>query len=357
MADQDQRTEKPSKRKLQKSRREGQFPASRELVAALQFLTFVILLVSGGRDFLERLRVMVRFLLSAAFHLPLTPSSIVRIYGALLGLVFRPLFWMGTTLAAAALAVQLGSTRLGLAPSSLVPDFKRLNPIEKLRNVPRQNAASFLEALVFLPLLALAVYKIAASNLAAYAGLVHEGVEPALFVMSNSLRGFLWKAAALFTAIGILDFIRVYRRYYQSLRMTKLEVRDELKETDGNPQIKQRVRRIQRDMARRNMMKEIPNASAVIVNPTHFAVAIRYDMQAMAAPRVLAKGKNYLALRIRQIARDHQVPIVENQPLAQALYKSADVGQEIPAHLYRAVAEVLAYIYRLMNPQKKNERH
>jgi flagellar biosynthetic protein FlhB len=134
--------------------------------------------------------------------------------------------------------------------------------------------------------------------------------------------------------------------------MTKLEVRDELKETEGNPQMKQRVRRIQRDMARRNMMREISNATAVIVNPTHFAVAIRYEMEGMTAPRVLAKGKNYLALRIRQIAIDHQVPIVENEPLAQALYKSADVGQEIPPHLYRAVAEVLAYIYKLMHPGK-----
>ena len=101
------------------------------------------------------------------------------------------------------------------------------------------------------------------------------------------------------------------------------------------------------------MMKEIPNATAVVVNPTHYSVAIRYEMETMAAPRVLAKGKNYLALRIRQIAVDHQVPVVENQPLAQALYKSAEVGQEIPPHLYRAVAEVLAYIFRLMHPRGK----
>jgi flagellar biosynthesis protein FlhB len=173
-----------------------------------------------------------------------------------------------------------------------------------------------------------------------------------LRLISDSFRDFLWKASALFCAIGVLDFVRVYRHHYKSLRMTKLEIRDELKETEGNPQIKQRVRRIQRDLARRNMMKEIPNATAVIVNPSHFAVAIRYEMEGMTAPRVLAKGKNYLALRIRQIAVDHQVPIVENQPLAQALYKSADVGQEIPPHLYRAVAEVLAYIYKLMHPGK-----
>ena len=134
--------------------------------------------------------------------------------------------------------------------------------------------------------------------------------------------------------------------------MSKQEIRQEMKETDGNPQMKSRVRRIQRDLARRNMMKEIPKATAVIVNPTHYAVAILYDMDAMAAPKVIAKGQNYLAMRIRQIALEHQVPIVENQPLAQALYKSADVGQEIPAHLYRAVAEILAYIYKLMNMRR-----
>jgi flagellar biosynthesis protein FlhB len=352
MADQGQRTEKPTKRKVEKSRREGQFPASRELLAALQFLTFVVLLTAGGDAFFERTRDMVRYFLAAAFHLTVTPRAIVRIYGEVLQHIFTPLLWMGCCLTAAALAAQLGSTRLGLSLQNLVPDPKRLNPLQKLRNVPRQNAAALLQAVVFLPLLGMAVYKIAGGNLAAYAGLARESLPPALRLISASLLDFLWKAAALFSAIGILDFVRVYRHHYKSLRMTKLEIRDELKETEGNPQTKQRVRRIQRDMARRNMMKEIPKATAVIVNPTHFAVAIRYEMEGMAAPRVLAKGKNYLALRIRQIALDHQVPIVENQPLAQALYQSADVGQEIPPHLYRAVAEVLAYIYKLMHPGK-----
>jgi flagellar biosynthesis protein FlhB len=353
MADQGQRTEKPTKRKLEKSRNEGQFPASRELLAALQFLTFVILLITGGTRFLERTREASRYLLAAAFHLELTPRTVFRLYRDSLAQVFGPLLWMGGCLTAVSLAAQLGSTRLGLSLKNLAPDPKRLNPLQKIQNVPRQNSAAFLQALVFLPLLALAVYKIESGNLAAFADLAREGLLPALRVVSGSFRDFLWKAAALFCAIGLLDLVRVYRRHYKSLRMTKLEIRDELKETEGNPQIKSRVRRLQRDLARRNMMKEIPNATAVIVNPTHFAVAIRYQMEDMAAPRVLAKGKNYLALRIRQIAVDHQVPIVENAPLAQALYKSADVGQEIPPHLYQAVAEVLAYIYKLMHPRRK----
>ncbi len=353
MADQGQRTEKPTKRKLEKSRQEGQFPASRELLAALQFLTFVILLNAGAAGFLERIREAARYFLTAAFHVELTPRVVFRLYRDTLGHVFWPLLWGGVCLAGASLAGQLASTRLGVSLKNLAPDPKRLSPLQKIKNVPRQNAASFAEALIFVPLLALAVYQIERGNLAAFAGLAREGIGPALRLVSGSFRDFLWKAATLFCAIGLLDFLRVYRRNYQSLRMTKLEVRDEAKETDGNPQTKSRVRRLQRDLARRNMMKEIPNATAVIVNPTHFAVAIRYEMESMAAPRVLAKGKNYLALRIRQIAIDHQVPIVENMPLAQALYKSADVGQEIPQHLYQAVAEVLAYIYKLMHPRKK----
>jgi flagellar biosynthetic protein FlhB len=131
--------------------------------------------------------------------------------------------------------------------------------------------------------------------------------------------------------------------------MSKQEIRDELKEVEGSPLMKQRIRRLRRDAARRRMMQEVAKATAVIVNPTHYAVALKYSMQSAGAPTVVAKGKNYLALRIKQRAIDHQVPLVENPPLAQALYKSVDVGQEIPAQFYRAVAEILAYIHRLMN--------
>jgi flagellar biosynthetic protein FlhB len=131
--------------------------------------------------------------------------------------------------------------------------------------------------------------------------------------------------------------------------MSKQEIREEMKEAEGNPQMKGRIRRLQRERMRRQMMKEVATATAVVVNPTHFAVAIRYQMESMAAPRVVAKGKNYLAQRIRQRAVENQVPIVENPPLAQALYKSVDIGQDIPPHLYRAVAEILAYIFKLMN--------
>src|SRR5207302_7240608 len=136
---------------------------------------------------------------------------------------------------------------------------------------------------------------------------------------------------------GAVDLFRQMRRHNKDLRMSKQEIRDEAKDVEGNPQMKMRIRRLQRDRARRQMMKEGPTATAVIVHPTHYSVAIRYQMDSMTAPLVVAKGKNYLALRIRQRAMEHQIPIIENPPLARSLYKSVDVGQEIPAHLYHAV--------------------
>jgi flagellar biosynthetic protein FlhB len=353
MPDQGQRTEKPTKRKLDKARKEGQFPSSREFLAALQFLTFAALLSGAGAQVLDRAREMARYFLVEAFHLQLTPRSLPAIYRESVGHVFRPLLLMGICLSGVIFAGQMASTRLGVSFAKLAPDPKRLSPLQKIRNLPSQNAAAFFQALLFLPLLAMAVWAVAGENLTTYAGLTRQGLLPALTVVAGSLRNFLWKAAFLFLAIGLWDLVRVQRRHNKSLRMTKQEVREEFKETEGDPQIKGRVRRIQRDLARRNMLKEIPKATAVIVNPTHYSVAIRYEMESMAAPLVLAKGKNYLALRIRQIALDHQIPIIENQPLAQALYKSADVGQEIPPHLYRAVAEVLAYIFKLMHPRRK----
>ena len=193
----------------------------------------------------------------------------------------------------------------------------------------------------------MAVYAIAKDNLPSFLQLPRQAVDSGLRRVTSSVGDLLWKAAYLFMVWGCIDLFRQQSRFQQDMRMSKQEIRDESKESDGNPQVKQKIRRLQRDALRRRMMSQVPTATAVIVNPTHFAVAIRYNADSMATPVVVAKGKNYLALRIRQIAVENMIPIVENPPLAQALYKSVEVGQEIPATFYRAIAEILAYIYKL----------
>jgi flagellar biosynthesis protein FlhB len=348
------RTEKPTKRRQEKARKEGQFPASRELINALQLLTFVYLLTTFGDSLIDRLRRAFRADIAFAFRRTARIGDACGMVGVMLSFLGVPLLACGSCLMLAVLAVQMGATRFGFAGEKLVPDFNRLNPVQKLRSMPGQNVAAFFQALFLIVLFSTVIAGLARQNAEVFSRLPLMGIEGSWVAVRTALGTLLWKCASIAVIIGLLQFVREKRRHMKGLRMSKQEIRDETKETEGNPQIKGRIRRIQRELARRHMMKEVPAATVVVVNPTHYAVAIRYDMSATAAPRVVAKGRNYLARRIREIAMDHQVPIVENQPLAQALYKHVDVGQEIPAHLYRAVAEILAYIYRLMQPRRRS---
>src|SRR5579872_180139 len=348
MAD-EQKTEQPTARRLLKARQEGRFPASREFVSAMQFLGFVTILTAGAGDWLSRMRQTTRFLLARAFHGDLGSADVIGLFRSLVLPDLAPLLMAGGLLVLISVFANLLVTRLGFAPTRLAPDFTRLNPASRLRNLPGQNFSLLLQAIILLPVFGFAVYVVVRENLDSFLVLPLVSLQAAIARVASSYSELLWRAAGVFLVFGIIDLFRQQRRYRNELRMSKHEVREESKEQEGNPQIKMHIRRIQRDLARRNMMKAIPTASAVIVNPTHYAVAIRYRMDSQAAPLVIAKGKNYLALRISQRALEHQVPIVENPPLAQALYKSVDVGHEIPAHLYRAVAEILAYIYKLMH--------
>jgi flagellar biosynthesis protein FlhB len=344
----EQRTEQPTKRRIDRARREGNFPASREFISAVHFLGFVILAVWFAGAFVMRIAQVMRELLRRAFHTEISANEVVRLMRDVVLPALAPAMLAAAALVLLVVFTQLATTRMGFSLSKLAPDFKRLNFLQRFSSVPAQNIPLFLQALVLLPVVGLVVYYEAAENLGSFLDLPWMGAQVAAVRVGGVIETLLWRAAGLFLVMGLVDLVWQRHRYTQQLRMSKQELRDESKEQEGNPQLKMRVRRLRRDLLRRQMMKEIPKATAVIVNPTHFAVAIRYLADSPGAPKVVAKGKNYLAQRIRQRAIEHQVPIVENPPLAQALYKSVEVGQEIPSHLYRAVAEILAYIYRLM---------
>ncbi|HTX33531.1 MAG TPA: EscU/YscU/HrcU family type III secretion system export apparatus switch protein [Bryobacteraceae bacterium] len=349
MADRSGQTEEPTQRRLQKAREEGQFPAAREFVSALQFMVFLALLGAGSAGWFGQLRVVTAWLFSLAFARELGPQDLTQVALRVVWQLLLPLMIAGLGVAVAALAFRLVTTRFGFSLKKLAPDLSRLSPASKLRELPRQNLPALVQAMVLLPLFLWAVYVVARDHLDAFMALPLGSVEGGVALLCHSLMTLFWKAAGVFLVFGVVDLYRQLQRHRGDLRMSKQEIKDEMKEMEGNPQMKARIRRIQRDRARRQMMKEVPKATAVVVNPTHYAVAIRYQLDSMVAPLVVAKGKNYLALRIREKARENQVPIIENPPLAQALYHSVDVGQEIPPHLYRAVAEILAYIFKLMN--------
>jgi flagellar biosynthetic protein FlhB len=347
VSDSGQRTEQPTQRKLDKAREKGQFPSSKDFVGGIEFSLFVGLLLTFSESGLRSLVDMLRYFFKAAFTGDLTQTRVVELgHTALVGRL-SVLAAMGGALLAVALSTHFVVTGFGFSAGKLTPDFARLNPASRLSRMPQQNVMSAMQGIVLLPLFLYTVYIVLAEHTAEFLSIPLGSVESGALQVGLVIRDVMQKAAAAFVVLGAIDLFRQKRRHNQEMRMSKQEVRDEHKEAEGNPQIKQRIRRLQRDAARRNMMKELPNATALVVNPTHFAVALQYDLESMGAPKVIAKGKNYLALRIREKAAVYNIPIVENPPLAQALYKSVDVGQEIPSHLYRAVAEVLAYIFRL----------
>jgi flagellar biosynthetic protein FlhB len=190
-------------------------------------------------------------------------------------------------------------------------------------------------------------YLILKSDLEEFPNLIQQEVgQIVVFIARVSLKLFFLVSLAMIV-LAVLDYIYQRWQYEQDLKMTKQEVKDEFKQSQGDPKVKARIRGVQLEMARRRMMEAVPEADVVITNPTHLAIALKFDSREMIAPRVVAKGAGFVAQRIREIAEENRIPLVEEKPLAQALYKMVEIGDYIPAELYRAVAEVLAYVYRL----------
>lgn len=347
MQDKHQRTEQPTQQRIRKARQEGRFTTSKEFVAALQFFTFVAAAVGAAGAWWPAARRTVRELLAESCRMQVTEASSISLFQAYLAPKAIGLAALGGAVFAVGLAAQLSVTGFGISAAALKPGLNRLNPIQKLKDLPKQNLRSAAEAAVLMPLLLAALYMVVKPGLAEFMSLPLAGLEAAVGRVGESISSLLWRAAALLLAWGAIDLFRRRRRYFNELKMTKHEVREEWKQSEGSPEIKMRIRQLRRDLLRRRMMSEVPTAAVVVVNPEHYAVALRYGIQEAGAPKVIAKGKNYLALRIKERALAHQVPVVENQPLARALYKQCHVGHEIPPQLYRAVAEVLAYVFRL----------
>ena len=348
MSDASQKTEKASARRLLKARQDGDFPAAREFVSAVQFFSFIVLAAAWFPSWLENLEAAFRMGIRQSFAASLTPDDLLMIFIRLSTAVLRPLALLGLALLGITVFFQMASTNMGFSLARLAPRFDRLNAFKKLKNMPGNNMASLFQAVVMIPVMFWLTWTMLRDRLPELLRLPMMTIANSAVTTGLLLKDAMRKASLVLVLLGLVMLVRERSKYSKRLRMSKQDLRDEMKETEGDPQTKARIRRMQRDMRRKNMMREVATATAVIVNPTHYAVAIRYEQGAVAAPMVVAKGKNYLAARIRLRANENQVPIIENPPLAQALYKSVDVGQEIPAHLYRAVAEILAYIFKLM---------
>jgi flagellar biosynthetic protein FlhB len=343
-----EKTEQASGRRLEQAREEGQVPQSRELstfVVTMAGVTFLWLMGGwmGGRIMLI-LRRAFAFDRQMAFDITRLLDFLQSALSGVL-LTLMPLF---LTLMVAAVISPIALGGLLFAPNVIGFKFDRLNPMQGIKRViSLHGVAEMLKAILKASLIGSVGASVLWRNREHFFGFMTAPLEVALPDFANTI-SFI--ALLIVLSLGILALLDVpfqLWQYHKRLRMTREEVRKENKEQDGDPQVKGRIRAMQREMARRRMMAEVPKADVVVTNPTHFSVALKYEAGKMAAPIVVAKGRGELALKIRELAREHGVALLEAPPLARALYAHCELEDPIPAALFTAVAEVMAYVYQL----------
>jgi flagellar biosynthetic protein FlhB len=343
-----ERTEPASEKRLRQAREDGDIPRSREVA------TFTVLMTAGaglwmmGGGIVNKLSTVLERGLSLDREQIYNPNALIERIAADIGGVMLACL----PLAGAVMLMMLASPMLiggwNFSAKAFTPNFGKLNPMRGLGNMVSTNAlVELLKAVAKTLLVAAVGWFVVMSQKDAVVGLVVEPFGTAAPHLGSLLaKAFLTMVGAL-GAIAILDGPYQMWHYADKLKMTRQEVIQESKESDGNPQIKGKIRQLQRQMAQKRMMANVPTADVVVTNPTHFAVALKYGEGQRGAPRVVAKGTDEVAARIREIAKENKVTLLEAPALARALYKHTDIDDEIPEALYSAVAEVLAYVYQL----------
>lgn len=343
-----EKTEPASAKRLEKAREEGDVPRSRELAAvAVLFATGLAIMIMGehlNQALKDSMRSGLQFDRSIAFD-PLVLLTKISDVIYMLLVAFSPLALV-LLFAAIASPVLVGGWVFSV--NALMPQFGRLNPMRGLGNMISRNAAAeLIKSIAKATLVSVVAYIVISHDMESILSLSLLPITSGIAQINDlMLIGFLTIVGAL-VFIAAIDIPYQLYQYAEKLKMTKEEIRQETKESDGNPEIKARIRQQQREMARRRMMAEIPKADVVITNPTHYAVAIKYKDDGMRAPVVVAKGSDAVALKIREIAAENNVPTLESPKLARALFAHTDLGKEIPEALYSAVAEVLAYVFQM----------
>jgi flagellar biosynthetic protein FlhB len=347
--DKDDRTEAPTARRLQKAREEGQVPVSHEVVllAGLAAMTLTLMMMGSGIG-----RNLVRSLVLLLSRPDQPVSEPFALFHELAVTYLSAVAPFAAAITAGSVAATLGQTRLAMRTSAFTPDFGRLSPKKGLsRMFGVESLVETAKSMAKLAVTGTAVFQVLRAELPRLEGLpaAQLSVLPGM-LMAVVIKLFIAILLAQL-AIAAVDMFWILRRHTQQLRMSKTDIKDESKESEGDPAIKMRIRRIRMRRARQRMLAAVPTATVVVTNPTHYAVALTYDSAQSNVPKLVAKGVDTMATRIRDSAREHGVPIVENPPLARTLHQ-LPLNARIPPELYKAVAELIAYVWRLRGRQR-----
>ena len=345
-----EKSEEPTAKRIEEARKKGQIPRSKELTTVLMTLAAaVFLLMYGGvmiQDIMQIMNKGLSFQRDIAFDEQ-------KLFGLIISIVQDSIYMVLPFILLMVLIALIAPTLLGgwsFSAKAMAPKFSKLNPVSGIKRM--FSASALLELFKALAKFTLVISMAIFFMYTVFGEILALGIEPLKLAMAHSgeliIKAFIFVSLSLLV-VAAIDVPFQLWNHNRQLKMTKQEVKEEFKQQEGNPEVKGRIRQVQREMSQRRMMQKVPEADVVITNPTHYAVALKYDPESMNEPVVLAMGVDFMAAQIRTIAQENQISIIEAPPLARALYYNAEVDKPIPYDLFRAVASVLAYVYQLKN--------
>lgn len=343
-----QKTEKATPKKRNEQRKEGNVVQSQDIVGALVLLSVFGTMKAFGGQFVNEVANAMHFFLSGIGAEITGGSDMSHRYLIVVTIAAQVLFPIVVVNIVVSIVATFAQTRLLVNPSIVKFKGSRISPINGIKNLfSPKSLVEVLKSILKTTILCIIIYSEIQANLPQILMIYGKSVSVSVSWTAQFVIEICIKASVAFLIIGVADYFFQWWDYERRIKMSKEEIKEEFKQTEGNPETKSRIKGEQRKMALRRQMQAVPTADVVIRNPTHYAIALKYDRERSKAPVVVAKGQNNVALKIVEIAAASKVHIIENRPLAQALYKTVEVGDEIPEQFYKAVAEVLAFIFRL----------
>ncbi len=351
----DDKTEDPTPQKLKKAKEEGNVPKSAFLISAVSLAGIALIVMMGGFILDELKRILVYFL-----HDGISRNyggyDVVYILKIILPKILIIIILPGCVFLFLSIVSNIMQTGFMLTPKMLKPNFKDFNPINTIKNIFRIKALfDLFRDVIVVCLLCYFSYEFVTTNLEEFIRLGNFRVKYSFSNIVPLFTGVFMKIFMVVFVIGVVDFAIEKFRYKKRMKMTKQEVKEEFKQMEGDPEVKAQIRQKGKEIIMQNMMSNVKDSSVVITNPTHISVALRYKQGEDMAPKLVAKGINHIAFKIKELANEHNIPIVEDKYLARFIYKNVDLDEEIPEEIYKAVADILTYIYKLNNKKKHNK--
>lgn len=350
--DQEERTEEATDQRREEFRKRGQVPMTRELSTAIFFLVAAGILYTASRFFLQNVveifsRTMGPEMVYAVKDGKITETLVF--IGSKLLLLVAPIFFISLVIGVAAQVLQTGFLQI---ENALTPDLNKLNPLNSLGRIfSIKGVVELLKSMLKLGVICTIMYVLLKSEINKIPYLSAMSIEQILTFLGMIVFKLLSTVGLFMLVLAVADYFFQKWQLEQEMRMTKQEIKEEHKAREGDPMIKARIRKVQREVATRKMMQDVPKGDVVVTNPTHIACVLKYSAD-LPAPQLVAKGADFMAEKIKQIARDNNIPVIENKPLARTIFKTMKVGQVIPRELFVAVAEVLSYVYRLRRKKR-----